>query len=93
MVQQIQLLGITPEALADLIDKRLDKRFQEVNSKLQVKKPKKYITRYELADMLSIDLSTIHNWRKRNIIEAVQIGGKIYFERDEVEKAIVKLKN
>lgn len=93
MVKQIQLLGITPEALADLIDERLDKRFQEVSDKLQIKRPKKYITRYELADMLSVDLSTIHNWRKRNIIEAVQIGGKVYFERAEVEKAIVKLKN
>jgi excisionase family DNA binding protein len=90
---QLQLIGITPEALADLIDTRLDKRFKEVTEHLQPKEPKKYLSRNQLAEMLGVDKSTIHNWRKRKIIEAVQIGGRVFFERESVEEALVKLKN
>lgn len=90
--QQLQLIGITPEALADLIDLRLDKRFKEVTAHLQPKEHKKYLSRNQLAEMLDVDKSTIHNWRKRKIIEAVQIGGRVYFERDAIEKSLIKLK-
>ena len=34
---QIQLVGITPDALADLIDMRLNKRFKDVTNYLQPK--------------------------------------------------------
>ena len=42
--------------------------------------------------MLKIDLSSLHNWKKRGILQAYQIGGRVYYKRDEVELAIVKLK-
>jgi DNA-binding transcriptional regulator YiaG len=90
--QQLQLISITPEFLADLIDSRLKKRFKEVTTNLQPKEPKKYLSRNQLAEMLDVDKSTIHNWRKRKIIEAVQIGGRVYFERDAIEKSLIKLK-
>ncbi|MBQ0788013.1 MAG: helix-turn-helix domain-containing protein [Oceanihabitans sp.] len=90
-MKQIQLIGITPDALADLIDTRLNKHFKEVTTHLQHKEPKKYLSRNQLAEMLSVNKSTIHNWRTKGILEAVQIGGKVFFEREKVEKAIVKL--
>ena len=34
---QIKLVGITPDALADLIDMRLNKRFKDVTNYLQPK--------------------------------------------------------
>ncbi len=91
-MQQIQLIGISPDALVDLIDKRLNNVVSEITTHLQPKEPKTYLTRSELADMLSIDVSTIHNWRSKGILEAVQIGGRVFYERKKVEEAIVKLK-
>ena len=54
---QIQLVGISPDALADLIDMRLNKRFNDVTKHLQPKEPTVYLTRQEVAKFLSVDLS------------------------------------
>ena len=43
--------------------------------------------------MLSVDLSTVHNWTKKGILTAHQIGGRVFYLRTDVENAIVKLKN
>jgi len=91
-MKQVQLVGITPDDLLELIDKRLNRVVNEITTHLQPKEPKIYLTRQELAEMLSIDVSTIHNWRSKGILEAVQIGGRVFYERKKVEEAIVKLK-
>ena len=91
-METVQLVGITPEALADLIDTKLDKRFKEVTTHLQPKEPKKYLSTNQLAEMLDVDKSTIWNWRKRKIIEAIQLDGRVFFERESIEQAFVKLK-
>ena len=89
---QIQLVGISPDALADLIDSKLDKRFKDVTKHLQPKEPNEYLTRVEVAEMLKIDLSSVHNWTKKGILTSYQIGGRVYYKRAEVETAIVELK-
>jgi len=43
--------------------------------------------------MLSVNESTIFNWKKRGILSAFQIGGRVFYKRKDVEDAIVKLKN
>lgn len=72
--------------------KALKIQIQELNEKLQPKNDTIYLQRQDVADMLNVDLSTIHNWCKKNILTAYQIGGRIYFKRKEVEAAIVRLK-
>jgi excisionase family DNA binding protein len=90
---QIQLVGITPDALADLIDMRLNKRFKEVEKHLQPKTPTKYLTRQEVAKLLSVDLSTVHNLSVKGILKKYQIGGRVLYIRSEVETEIVKINN
>ena len=90
---QIQLVGITPDALADLIDMRLNKRFKDVTNYLQPKEPTVYLTRQEVAKLLSVDLSTVHNMTVKGILQKYQCGGRVLFKRAEVEKAIVKIKH
>jgi hypothetical protein len=90
---QIQLVGITPDALADLIDMRLNKHFKEVTKHLQPKEPTVYLTRQEVAKFLSVDLSTVHNMTVKGILQKYQISGRVLYKRAEVESAIVKLKN
>jgi hypothetical protein len=90
---QIQLVGITPDALADLIDMRLNKRFKDVTTYLQPKEPTIYLTRKEVATLLSVDLSSVHNMSVKGILQKYQISGRVLYKRAEVESAIVKLKN
>lgn len=92
-MQTLQLVSITPDALADLIDTRLNKRFKEVTEHLQPKEPNKYLTRQEVAKLLSVDLSTVHNLSKRGTLQKMQIGGRVLYLRSQVEESIVKLKN
>ena len=89
---QIQLVGISPNDLVDLIDTRLNKRFKDVTEHLQPKQPTVYLTRHEVAKMLSVDISTVHNMSVRGILQKYQISGRVLYRRDEVENAIVKLK-
>lgn len=58
----------------------------------QPKEPSVYLTRHEVASMLSIDISSVHNWTKKGILKAYQIGGRVYYNRAEVENALVELK-
>ena len=91
-MQQIQFIGTTPTALIDLIDETVKKRLEDLKKNFEPKKPNEYLTRNGVAEMLSVDLSTIHNYTKRHLLQAYQIGGRVYYKRDEVELAIVKLK-
>ena len=90
---QIQLVGITPDALADLIDMRLNKRFKDVTTYLQPKEPTVYLTRKEVATLLSVDLSTVHNMTVKGILQKYQISGRVLYNRAEVENSIVKIKH
>jgi len=90
---QIQLVGITPDALADLIDMRLNKRFKDVTNYLQPKEQTIYLTRQEVAKLLSVDLSTVHNMTVKGILQKYQISGRVLYKRDEVENSIVKIKH
>jgi excisionase family DNA binding protein len=90
---QIQLVGISPDALADLIDMRLNKRFNAVTTYLQPKEPEVYLTRKEVAKLLSVNISTVHNLTVKSILQKYQIGGNVLYKRAEVENAIVKIKH
>ena len=91
-MKQIYLSGLTPDALADLIDDRLNNRFKDVITYLQPKEPSIYITRKAVAKMLSVDVSTVHNMTIRGTLQKYQIDGRVLYIRKEVEDAIVKIK-
>ncbi len=54
---------------------------------------KEYLTRQEAAELLRVDLSTIHNWTKRNILTSYGIGGRVYYKKEEIDRAFIKLNN
>lgn len=87
----MQTLQITlPEnVLQDLAS--IKQQLQELKKEFQPKEPTKYLTRQEVAKMLSVDISTVHNWTKKNILKPVGIGSRVYYKRIEVENALVEL--
>jgi excisionase family DNA binding protein len=51
-----------------------------------------FITRQELAAMLKVNLSTIHNWVKTRRIKKYCLGGRVYFNRKEILAYLQKTK-
>ena len=90
-MKQIQLLGMTQEENNLPIFNYIDKKFDELKKSFQPKEPTEFLTRQEVSSLLKIDLSSVHNWCKRKILQSYQIGGRVYFKRSEVENAIIKL--
>ena len=82
-----------PESLNLKLDSLLQKvETLEQSFKNQQPAEPNYIPRLKLAKKLEIDPSSLHNWVKKGVLQPYQIGGKIYFKMDEVEKAMIKLK-
>lgn len=88
---QVQLIQITPEQLQAAILDGVQNQINELKKSFEPKQPTEYLTRNEVAKMLQIDLSTLHNWSKKGKLTAYGIGARVYYKRAEVENAIVKL--
>ena len=80
-----------PEELKQDISK-LRSELAEIKLNLQPKEPDKYLGRKEVAEMLDVNISTIHNWTVKGILTALQIGGRIYYKKADIEAAMIKLK-
>lgn len=70
----------------------IKQQLADLQRNFQPKEPTEYLTRSEVAGLFKIDLSSVHNWTKKGILQAYQISGRVYYKRTELESAIVKLK-
>lgn len=91
-MKQLSLFQGTPEEFQKPIIKTIRKEFEELKTNFQPKEPEEYLTRQQTADLLHVDLSTIHNLRQRGVIKACQIGGRVLIRRSDLENKIVELK-
>lgn len=89
MTNNIQFIGLSP---SDFIDSLKEQLVPELEARLaeqfQPKQPTEYLSRNEVCDMLKIDLSTLHRWRKSGELIAYGLGNRIYFKRHEIEAFI-----
>lgn len=91
-MQQVQFISVTPEQLQDAIIEGVKLQLNELKKNFEPKTPTEYLSRQETADLLKADLSSIHNWTKRKLLQSYGISGRVYYKRSEIENAIVKLK-
>ena len=91
-MNQIQLLSLSTDDLKRLVTEAIQPQLEEIKKNLQPIEPTEYLSRNQLADMLQIDLSTLHNWNKKGIIQPHQLGGRIFYLRHEIKDAIIPLK-
>ena len=91
-MKKLQLIEISVEELKELINDAVKREIDDLKKNFQPKKPNEYLTRSEIAKLLRINLSTVHNWTKRDKLISYGIGGRVYYKRSEVEKAIIRLK-
>lgn len=92
-MEQIQFVGTTPKQLQEMISADIKCQLEEMKKYLQPKEPTKYLTRNEVSEMLSVDLSTVHNLTVKGTLKKYQIGGRVLYKREEIEEAIVRLEN
>ena len=88
---QIQFIQITPEQLQNEILKGVKAELEQLKKDFQPKQPTEFLTRQEVAQLLKIDISTVHNWTKRGKLKSYGMVGRVYYRRDEVEGALVEL--
>jgi len=88
--EAIQIRKIVEQVVEEL--KLKSGLFNEANYKdLKSEYSDKLLTRKEAAQMLKVDMSTIHNWTKRNILTSYGIGGRVYYKESEIKNALIKL--
>jgi hypothetical protein len=91
-MKTVQLVGMTPEENNKPIFEYFDKKFDDLEKSFQPKEPTTFLTRKEVAKLLSVDISSIHNMTVKGILQKYQISGRVLYKRSEVENAIIKLK-
>ncbi|ASE64329.1 DNA-binding protein [Chryseobacterium indologenes] len=85
----IQFIGTTPNDLIREIKKEIIPELKEqLKEEFQPKEPTSYLTRNEVCELLHIDLSTLHRWRKDGTLIAYGLGNRIYFKRNEIEELL-----
>ncbi|MEN5306313.1 helix-turn-helix domain-containing protein [Chryseobacterium cucumeris] len=90
-MKQLQFIGIEPYDLIQEMRRELIPDIKrELKEEFQPKEPTVYLTRQEVCDLLSIDMSTLHRWRKDGVLIAYGLGNRIYFKRNEIETLIEK---
>lgn len=89
---EMLIIQTTSEKLREEILQDFKKEIASLKKEYQPKQPSEYLTRHEVAKILKVDLSTIHNWTKQSKLKPYGIGSRVYFKRDEVEQSLINLK-
>jgi len=91
-MQRLQFISVTPEQQQNAIIEGIKVLLNDFKKNFEPKTPTEYLSRQETAELLKVDLSSIHNWTKRKLLQSYGISGRVYYKRSEIENAIVKLK-
>lgn len=92
-MSNINLVQFSTEQFNEEIRNGILKAFNEIKESLKPEAPAEYFTRNEVAEYLSVDLSTVHNYSKRGILQPYAVGSRVYYKRSEIEQVFVKLNN
>lgn len=88
-----RLIDTTLEELISEIKKSLiPEIIKEIQENFSPKKPDEYLTRTETCELLKIDLSTLHRWRKSGDVPCYGISNRVYCKRSEIDELLNKNK-
>ena len=90
MVQQIQLLQITPPELAALIALEVQNALIPFLAKLQTPPKDSLLTRAEVCERLAITPTTLWSRTKEGQIQSQRIGRRILYRASDVEAALTE---
>lgn len=84
-MEAIQFIQYTPEQLQEEILKGIKTYFEPILNKLQVKEEDELLKPKEVAQMLKVNLSTVHNLYKAGKLNKYGIGNNVYYRRSEIK--------
>ncbi len=90
-MEQIQFVGLSPQENNTQILNGVREIIEEFKKEYQPQNNTEFLSRKQVAELLQVDLSTIHNWCKAKKLKSYGLSGRVYFKRHEVESAIVQL--
>lgn len=90
-MKKIQLIEISTEELTAQIAEALSNCLNEIQIGSKAKEPNEYLTPKETAELLRVNISTVHRYRKKGTLKCYSIEGNILYKRQEVENAIKPL--
>ena len=82
---QLTIENISAEDIAEMITDRLKiiiKEQQAQRNKYQ------WYSRKQTAQMLGVDIRTLHNWNKTGILQSFSLGSRVFYRSDMVESAM-----
>ncbi|WP_264552777.1 helix-turn-helix domain-containing protein [Flavobacterium sp. N2038] len=91
MSATVQFIQTTPEELKSEIAAGVKNQLEEFLKHFTPKQPNEYLTRQDVAQMFSVDLSTIHNWCKSKKLKPLGLGSRVYFLRSDIEESLKPL--
>lgn len=91
MEKTILFRETTPEQLQAQINEGVKQQLQEFLETYKPQQPNDYLTRSEVAKMLSVNLSTLFNWAKNGKLTPLGIGNRVYYRRSDIEKSLIPL--
>lgn len=91
-MQTIQITQLSPEQFEEAITKAIKSQLDTLKKDINpVQSKEEYLSRKEVAELLKIELSTLHNWCKKGKLIPYGIGNRVYFLRSDIEKALKPL--
>ena len=90
-MESIQFISYSPQQLQGEITASVKTQLEDFLKKYQPQQPKEYLSRNEVSAMLGVNLSTLHNWKQKNILVPFGLGARIYYLRSEIESALIPL--
>lgn len=85
----VQFFGIEPTALINETAKTvITQLLPELEQRLGNNQQNQYYSADKVCELLGITKPTLHDWRKRKIIQCYKLGGRVYYRWDNIEKAM-----
>ncbi len=83
-----QLHNTTPDQLAEKILQGVQNQFNSFKKELEPNSKETYLTRIQTAKMLSISLTTLNDWSKKQLLHPMKLGNRTYYKLSEIENTL-----
>ena len=92
----IELAKACPDAiisvrLADLLEANealIERAKAQLEEHIADQRTEAYLSRQKVAEVLDVDLSTLHRWAQRKVLVPLTIGGKRKYKRSDVMRLL-----
>lgn len=92
MNNKVNFVQLDAEQLQMEISRGVKKELNDFFERFKPAKPKEFLSRKEVSELLGIHLTSVDNYCKSGKLNKLAISGRILFRRSEVESSLISLK-